>query len=317
MLDRTRPALLAVAFLAACSGGKGNDGDLVFEDANNYDFSAVFAADAIEVQSQSDLTIDWSALTTDVRGRPVVPADIEKVSLLNVSAPLNDVIDMIANNDLGQDVTQDVYLYDNDGSTSCYLSDFSITSIPIDLSLLTEDANSTWVLSLLNQPGGEFGSNVRTDILHTLFLVPQDAGTNTDVAFVDGISSLDVTVDIAGAAAIPTTADADTYSLSWKDVTVDTFGHPFQPELADELIIGHFDGTVADVEADFLRLDETPELYRVDVLGSTKLDDLSTALDSSGNAFGGFTADGTWLVGIICSKCATPVPLILAHVDVQ
>ena len=33
---------------------------------------------------------------------------------------------------------------------------------------------------------------------------------------------------------------------------------------------------------------------------------LGEALDDSGNAFAGFTADGTWLIGIICTTCTTP-----------
>ncbi|MEZ4237930.1 MAG: hypothetical protein R3F59_17650 [Myxococcota bacterium] len=312
----TRLGLLAVALLAACHG-KARDTELVFVDANNYEFSAVFATQIVEVQPQADLTVDWSAVTTDIRGRPLDPVQVEKLGLLSVSSTPDELVDRIANNDLGEDVTDDQYVYDNDTRSTCYLSDFSITSIPIDLTLLTESPDTTWMLSLVDQPGGEYGSNVRTDVLQTVFVLPTDGSTNTDVAFTDGISSLDVTVDIAGATPLSTTAGEGAYSLDWKGVTVDTFGHPFQPDLADELIIGHFDGTVADVEGDFLRLDETPELYRLDVLGATKATDLSAALDSSGNAFGGFTADGTWLVGIICSGCATPVPLILAHVDAQ
>ena len=33
--------------------------------------------------------------------------------------------------------------------------------------------------------------------------------------------------------------------------------------------------------------------------------------------FGGFTTERTWVVGVLCTTCATPVPLLLTVVEVK
>lgn len=311
LVARVAPVVLVV--FAGC--GKKGGPDLVFEDTNNYSYAADFESTPIEIPVATDLTVDWSALTTDIRERPVDdPSSIDQLSLLNIKSPVEDVFTKIATNDLGQEDAQDIYLFVNDGQTSCSLSDFAVTGINIDLALLAENPDETWLLSLMNLPDG------RTDILSTLVLLPTSTAAPSTLSFTDGVSNLtNLAVDLHSAPAIETREGIGPYTLDWSAVTVDTFGHTFDPLLADELIIGHY-GTedLAEIEGrEFLQLDSVAdELYRLDVFGVTG-EALDGAVDADGNAFAGFTADGTWLVGIVCTTCATPVPLILSVVTVD
>jgi hypothetical protein len=311
----------SIAFTAACASGGGGGGcggggaaDLVFEDENNYAFSSDFETTQLEeIEAQADAVVDWSAMTTDIRGRPLDPSTVEQISLLNIKFPPEEVFRMIAENEIGQEDAQDIYLFVNsDDATTANLSDFEITDIPMELSLLIEDTQQTWLMSLMNVPDG------RNDILATAVITPKAGSTDHEITFTDGISELtNLVVDISGAVPLTTSEGKAPYSMDWSGVTVDTFGHEFDSLLADELIIGHYSGDVASVEGNFLQLDTiADELYRLDVFGVTG-ESLMEAEDASGNKFEGFTADGTWLVGIICSGCATPVPLILGHVIVE
>jgi hypothetical protein len=320
-IARANSAVLTTLAVVACtSGGSGSEGggcngggDLVFAEENLYSFSAGFETEQIlEIEAQQEVTVDWSAMTTDLRGRPLDPSTVEQVALLNVKAPPEEVFRMIAENDIGSDDLQDQTLFVNDGLTSANLSEFEITDLRFDLALLEERADRTWLVSLMNVSDG------RNDILGTAVFQPKAEVDGHEVVFFDGISRLtDVQVDIATKAPLTTKEGLGSYSLDWSGLAVDTFGHAIVAEQADELFIGHYSGDVASVEADFLQIDTiADELYRLDVYGTTGAL-LGEAVDARGGSFGGFTRDGTWLVGIVCTGCATPAPLILGHVQVE
>ena len=298
---------LSTLLLAACSGGGGS---FAYEDANNYSYTGALTINTVEVAPQSDLTIDWSGLTTDIRGRVADPTAIQQVSIASFTGTNEEIVGKAEQNEIAQSDAQDIYLYDNAGASTAQLADFAITGIGMDVGLVTVDPNMTWFLSLLNLPDG------RTDILSSLLLVPTEGSTNTVVSFADDSAKLDVTVEIG---ASPMTAkEGKVPTFDWSGATKDVFGHEFDDQLADELLIAHYSsGDIAEIEANFLQLDTAAdEIYRANAFALRALP-LGEALDDSGNAFAGFTADGTWLIGIICTTCTTPIPFILAAVDVQ
>jgi hypothetical protein len=286
--------------------------DLVYDDTNNYTYSGTLNVQSVDIKPQSDITVEWGGLTTDIRGRPADPAAIQQVSLVGFSGTFDEIRPRVEKNEVGQADAQDIYLFENEGGiTTTQLSSFSITGINMDLSLLEVDPDSTWFLSLLNLPEG------RTDILSSLHLVPTEGSEVTSVAFEDGSASLDVDVDLAAAPPLQAKAGKSLF-FDWSGATKDVFGHAFSDQLGDELIIGHYDmGSLDEVEAEFLRLDSSAtELYRVNVFDQTQIA-LAEAKDADGNPFPGFTEDGIWLVGIVCSTCTTPIPMLLSVVEVR
>ncbi|MEQ1504017.1 MAG: hypothetical protein ABMB14_17375 [Myxococcota bacterium] len=299
---------IALAAVAGCSKA---DGALVYGDDNTYSYAGVLDIAAVEVRAGAEVSVDWSGLTTDIRGRPLDPTTVEQASFLSLLGPLDEVLDLIAANEIGQDDSPLIYLHQNDGGSTADLSTFESTA-PIDLAVMTEDPNVTWLLSVMNVPDG------RNDILSSVVLVPKVAATNQAAALTASTASLTVDVHLDGAP-LTTAAGRGPYALDWSGATVDVFGHPFDPLIGDELVLAHFaTEDPAEVEAAFLQLDTAADrLYRLDAFGVTAVDDLAAATDGSGAAFDGFTADGTWLAGISCTTCTTPVPLLLTVVEVE
>jgi hypothetical protein len=317
LVGRWLGLVIAPVALWGCVVEKGEptpeeeDPHLVLLDTNNYIFAQTIGMRAVEVQPEADLTVDWSQLGIDLRGGHVDPAGIEELPLVKFDFVLADLLDQIGDDELdSQAAAAEVYLYSSPGTTLASASEFEITGIGFEPLLLTEDPTSTWTVSAVDYPGG------RLDLRMAVAIVPTATSTNTTVQLLDGDTTITVDALDLNRPPVSTTAGASRYSVDWSDVRIDVFGHAFDPLRGDELMVGRYDGTIEDVEADFLQLDsELAELYRASVLGRTELDDLSEAVDEAGNPFPGFTADGTWLVGIGCTTCSTPVPLYLAVVE--
>lgn len=309
-------------------GGKDKDPDdlspdLVATDANNYSYSGTMAINAVNVASQSDPTVDWCSLTTDIRGRAVDPVQLDRLILIEIDLTQDEVLSKIENNDLTQadTVTQWIFQNESAGVCSANLSEFSILANSFQPDDFIESGH-TWLLSAtyFDPEYSQF------DFAMTKFVVPTDGETNTDIQITDDCASLDFDADLHSAAPLKTSASFDSYTLDWSGVTQDVNGREWDDEKANRLLIGKVDATdIADVEDVFLRVDsEASELYRLYddesgvllVSGETSAD-LMLATDDAGNPFPGFTTDGIWLVGVECTSCTSPAPLLLSVVEVS
>lgn len=290
-------------------------GDMVFTDANNYTFESEFQIGAVEVMPEADLLIDWSGLTTDIRGRAVDPLAIDQVLFVEFGATQAEILEKIDANDLQQSDALNQYLYFNGGVDNIMVSEMAILGNPFDLTLLQEDASKTWLLSLTNIVEARF------DFLMNTFVVPTEGSKNTMVVIDDDSASLTFTVDLATAPALQTAAGLPGYSLDWSAATTDVFGRDLDLALVSRLIIGKVaTDDIAQVEADFLQLyEKADELYTLDVNGLTFADLTQATEQTTGATFGGFSTDGTWVVGIECTRqeCTNPAPLLLAVVEVE
>lgn len=311
-------ALAPLALLLACDG-KGDDtgaaptGDLVLDDAHNYTYSGTVDAEVFPVAPNVDVCLDWSAITTDIRGRPVAPADIAEVLLVRMGEPPEDVLASIAANELTQSTVQDYRTFENpyDGWSAC-LSEFGILGTPFDpVADFSCVEGSSWLVALTSE--GE----ARFDFRTLAFLDPCAGGDGATVVIDDTTASLDFTADLESA---PTqTAPAgETGTLDWTGLTTDATGREIDPELLDRVLIGRVDvESVAEVEEVFVRLEEeAAEIYRMDVYGVATAD-LAEATAADGTPFGGFTMDGVWLVGLECLDCTSPAPVALTVVEVE
>ncbi len=304
--------------MVGCNGedGESTGGDLVLTDGNNYTYVPTLGMADVLVLSEVDSDVDWSALTIDIRGRTVDPSAVEQVYLVEfVGYTQEELVDKIEANDLYQSDTEEAYIFDNAaGVVSTPLSTFSILSDEFDPSTFVEDPSRVWLVSLINHPEGA------NDVLQSKFLTPIYDTSNTLLTFTNDCTTLDVDVNMdEGIPPVVPASGGNTWTLDWSSITVDVNGRTWDPLLGDKLQIGHFDvDTVAEVEAEFLRLDsEADEFFTLNVFGSTGVTDLSEATDSSGAAFAGFTAEGVWVVAIACTTCLSPAPMYLAVVDVR
>jgi len=90
-------------------------------------------------------------------------------------------------------------------------------------------------------------------------------------------------------------------------------GADWVPTRITDVTIAHYEGyTVADLEDQFLALDELASEYYGARLSTGQEVRLSDLLDETGRAFSGIDDDGTWLFSLMCSSCRNPAPWFLS-----
>lgn len=318
------PLLLAQGLLA-CGDKDGDDSGastlppgsttLLFTDANNYDYDATLVVDTIAVQAGADVEVCWDQLTQDLRGRPVVPTEIDLMRLIAFSVTKEEVLASINDNSLSQSDIRDFRELDQDGTISCAnLSAFAIfgNEFAPETDFVVREGTWTWAITLWDEADG------RLDILASIFLEPTPESDVTTVDITDSTGSLDFLVDLHSADPLFAVADTPDTTFDWSGATTEASGQDFDPALGDRLLIGHVAGaTVDSVEADFMTILESADaLYRMDVAGLTSAD-LSQAVErDSGAAFPGFDSDGVWLLGVECTTCTSPTPVLLSVVEI-
>jgi hypothetical protein len=301
-------------------------------DDSNYSYVATFDVQTIDIAAETDATVCFDQIVTDVRGRPFDASSVVKLSLSEFSLSPAEVTEKVVTNDLKQSDTAVYYERDIldssfEGQACVQLSDFEIIGNPfIPENETDENTASTWLVTVWNTSA--YG---RDDILMSVIIRPVEGEMNTEINLSDGSSILGLDPNMSDLTPSSVCAADTKQTFDWSAVTVDTSDHEWDVRAADKLLIGKLSGGVKDAEADFLQLDElAEELYTMNVYGQTfakLVDDGSTdqidqegnviwPIDLNGDSFTGFTEDGTWLMGIECSTCTSPAPLFLTVLEV-
>lgn len=317
--------LLGAVGLVVCAGcgdkaatdtGASCGSEVVLTDADNYTFTGTIELAEVVLKSQTDFELCWNNLTTTLRGNPMPdPATVDRVLLAKFLLTEEEVYAKLETGTLYQSDSQVQFFVDDAGAVCAFASDFEVLGNKLVPEVeLFEDPNALWLATLMEL-------DPRPDILMSKILRFEDAATDSYCEFTDGMSTIDFVADLHSGTNPCVDAGAAPYSLDLSAVTLDSTGAPYDVLLADELLIGRVDSSdIADVESVFVRLyEEAAELYTMDVYGLVIVDDLSAAVDAGGNAFPGFTTDGTWLIGTTCTldTCTSPTPLFLTTVDVN
>ncbi len=290
------------------TGATTLSGDLILTDEDNYTYAGVVEAASEPVAAQTDIAVDWGALTIDMLGREIAdPAGIGQLALVEFDYAPSDLLTAIAANEMSQSDILDYRLVSAEGRTAADLSELSVLGNAFDPATELVPTDGTWALSLMDL----FGARMDFRSLMLLDL----SGAATSVAFTDETATVLIDVDLDDRG--PQTSAGLSYTADWSAMTVDVFGHDLDDRLADRLLIGHLPTSVlAEVEARFVQIRQDADaLYELEVYGDTKAD-LANAVSTDGTAFPGFTARGTWLLGLECSTCTGPVPLVMTVVTV-
>ncbi len=310
--------VLALPLLGCGEEDPPLSGDLVFTDANNYTYEGELLAKEWTWASGQDGTLDWSGFTTDMRDREVDPATVTKLSLTAFSLDKAGVLAKVESNDLKMSDVRLYYELDNsEGATQAALTEFSIIGnefIPANdfLAHGPEDGDWTWMASVWKVT--EYG---REEILTSVFLVPTEDTSATGYAFTQDTATFVFEPDLHSHEPLRTSAGLNAYTLDWSQVSTDSSGHAYDEGYGDQLVIGHVDGDVAHVESELARIHQAAQaIYVLDVYYETDAD-LMDAASLDGTPFPGFTTQGTWLVGVECTRCTSPAPLILTMVEVE
>jgi len=316
-------ALLPLVTTACKSGSSGEsvtctNGTIVADEANDYAFSSSIMLSPVSVMPMSDLTFDWSGVTTDFLTHPVNPqTDLTTIFLLLVNLPaatfemqLND--DMFATSSIV--ITPPPQFNPTGGVTSASLyTDFTAGGENIDATKAAPyldattytPANSTFAIAA--QTGSNLGTNIR--MLQSFTLDP--SSTNTTVKLTNSSTTLKYSADLHSLHPTGVPAGTAALTLDWSQIATKALGETFIPTNIASAIVGHYSQTPAELESQFLDLQTVAEdLYTADIPSGTTLD-FTTLMDSQGKSFPGVDSTGTWLVGLLCTNCRNPAPWYL------
>jgi len=322
--------VIGLAFVLGCSvegtpePGEGDDGACsddapdvpwsgALTDANNYTYDVDIEIASIPVAENSDLTIEWSALTQDMWGQPLGPRQIETLSLIALGLTPEEVESGLEVDSLEQ---QNVMLYvfaDVLGQNSTELSNLTLFGTDVDLVSYFESGYAeAWLLTLSTSdtPG--------IDTASAAFLVPTPDETTTQVSITNDTATADVDADLMSLEPVGVTACAP-LNLSWDDVSTDGQGGDFRFHHIDSRFLAYFPGaTPAALQADALVWKQTAaELWEAEVVMGEQGALLDGDLSVAGTPLQGVTDDGVWLFGLECSTCTAPVPKFLTVLEVE
>jgi hypothetical protein len=149
------------------------------------------------------------------------------------------------------------------------------------------------------------------------FVKPTEASSNTKVDMPSGCGMLEFAADLSLAKTVSVSAKAP-WVVDWQDVTVDGQHNPIADESIDRLLVGFYEGkTVAELEAQIFDIESiATSLWEIPLSGGKKADLSLSRERTSGETFTGFErGDGVWLLGLTCSTCQNPQPVVLSVLD--
>jgi hypothetical protein len=330
-----RPSLCAVALggaltlVGACSDGDDDDdndsaaGNIVLTDANNYESVSVLTIPTVEVQP-TDIEVCWDGVTTDIQCHDVDPVEVvDTVALLRFEGySESDIEGLFGSGVLTMGDVDAYFNYETDHSATCVnISEMDLFGSQISVADdFVENDDFTYVILAARGTTPGVGTRSMT------FVKPTAAATATSVQVPQGCTAdaqiLDFTADLSQMEAVEVPAGGP-WVLDWSGVSNDSQGQGVAYERIDSLLLGFYEGlTVADIQDQVMDLELiATTLWELDLDDVTSAD-LAEARErnadgSTGSAFSGFETgtDGTWLVGLMCSQCQNPAPVILSILE--
>jgi hypothetical protein len=319
-LRRSRAGGLALgwALVAACGSEsapappRAPATPVALSDENNYRAVAALSIPTIQTAPAVDLDLCFDRVTTDVQCHELEPlAEIDNIGLLRIFHLGEDEIETkLAHDDLLQAEVDGYVDYQTDHTTTCAkLSNLSFFATEVALEQeYVESDDRTYLL--LFATGKAAGRGARS----MAFIRPVAGVTNTRVDAPAGCGIVDFEADLASAAPVAVPARGP-FSLEWRGVQTNGLGNPFAHGGVDRLLLGFYAGmSVTEVQARVFDLELiATELF--DLRLASRSADLALATErTTGEPFTGLSRDedGTWVLGLLCSTCQSPAPLLLS-----
>ena len=311
-------ALLGVGCGSDDSGGKasqGSRGTILLEDRNNYSTESSLTIPTVETVSGLDLDVCWTDAVKDLQCHDLEPqAGLDNMSMLRfLHLTSTEVAAKLTAGQLPQSAVDGYSDFHTDHEATCTkLSSLSLFGTKFELSEEYVESSERVYLLILSK-GTTPGVGART----MTFLKPSEASTNTKVDVPPGCGMLDFAADLRTAQPVAVPAKSP-WTVDWQDVTIDGQGNAIAYESIDRLLVGFFEGkTVADLEAQIFDIESVAtSLWELPLKGGRKADLALTRERTSGESFTGFDrTDGVWLLGLTCSTCQNPQPVVLSVLD--
>jgi hypothetical protein len=306
-----------------CGGDEGtrsdslpSEGSIVLRDANNYRASSQLSIPTIETASGMDLDICWNDVVSDLQCHALLPMqDVDNVGLLRF---LNLTEEQVERRLTSGQLTMseiDGYLeYNTDHQSTCAkLSSMSFFGTEIDISEeYTESATNTYMLVFAEGTTPGVGARSMT------FLEPTVNSNNLTVNAGTGCGLLEFSADLDSAERVAIPSEGP-WLIDWRNVTQDGQGNPIVPEGIDGVLLGFYEGkSVPELQEQILDLELiATDIWEINLTGGRTANlGLSVGRDD-GAPFSGFdpSREGVWLLGLTCSTCQNPAPVVLTILD--
>ena len=318
-------ALLAVSLvaLAACEStqttedqDRGARGNVLLRDEHNYQTTSSLSVPTIETAAETDLDICWTDVTSDLQCHDVAPQDdVDNVALLRFLHLSEEQVEQrLTEGQLAQSEVDGYLEYNTDHESTCAkLSSMSFFGTPIEIEEEYRESDDHRYM-LLFAKGTTPGVGARSMV----FLKPTAESTNTRVEAQPSCGYLEFSADLASVEPVSIPADGP-WVIDWRDVTRDSQGNELAYESIDSVLVGFYEGmTPAELQKQIFDLELlATSLWKIELTGGRTADLARAKAVDGGGSFAGFDRDedGTWLLGLMCSACQNPAPLVLAILE--
>jgi hypothetical protein len=323
--------LLTPMFLLACGGGTSTPpqtwpkGNIVLQDTNNFMSQTTLTIPSVQTAPGANLMVCWDALMKDLLCHDIVAGTngIDNVSFLQIPNLSHDQVSQkLAVGQLDENLVKVYRDYRTKNSTSkCTTLDSMVlgssTLMPA-MDYVEPAAGKTITYMLLFETGTTPGVGSRA----MTFIEPTAGNTTMNVAAPDACSNnvLHFQATLGADMAIPAT-DSTQWHVDWSQITHDSFNNDVNFTKIDNVLLGFYQGkTKADLMTQFKDIDMiATKLYEGPVPAGARDIQLSTlTVKATGEAFSGFTqTDGVWAIGVTCSQCQVPAPILLSILTPQ
>ncbi len=302
---------------SACGSGDAPFSIVPTAENNMMLTSKITISEVAIAPGSTDITFDWSAVTTDFFKHPVAPTDFVQVTLIPFQADTATIETGINTDDPALEDLADIpaFFYPNKSGTpvtSAKLTDFEdagYVPVPEDILLDYMNPDKGYVLLFILQAGS--GPGVDARIIKAFR--PTVGEVNSTVTLDDTSTSLTASATFGSPLSVP--AGVSDVSFDYGQLMTRSFGGEFRSEVF-EIIVGKYPlGT--DLAAGILDIDYVyDKFWRGPGPGVGTSINLSSLKDEAGEAFPGVDASAEYLVGVTCPGCTNPSPWFLTPLQV-
>ncbi len=314
--------------VTGCLTETAADGSLLLRavDANNYSLVNNITIQQSEIGPGTDLTLDWSALTTDFFKHPIGPGDITNITIALFEAQYED-IKLGMEKDAMPDALGAV-TYPIDGTkTSIKVSEMYTPYTggqapkPGDLEVYFDPAQAdpaVYSYTVTVNEGDALKSNVK--MIHHLHMNPAGPTTST-IALTNESATVQATAQIGSKPAILVPANNPNITVDWNAMVNNAVGEPFVDETILNIRVLHFPFTADQLDSKVLDLDIS---FDKEYIGAwdgkvPETQSLTVLKDSGGQSFPGIdpSLGGTWVLALMCrgDVCGSPAPWYMARLE--
>ena len=281
--------------------------DCIFQNRNNYTYSSVLDIATVPLKPESNLQIDWSALSIDVQGQDFDPTTVEQATLVVFLNQTPEEIQVQLANDTLQQADISLYvLCEPDGNTSCQLGDFGILGADLYVPDYFLANQGVWMLALRS-------SQIKG--AHSFaFLIPDPSAENTSVALDNNSAILTVDVDFRSLLPVVLPSEESNISIDWREIDRDGLGNDIEPTKIDSVFVARYDRSITELEDSIFDLmTDADALWTMplDTSGEANLQNLEGDVP-----FNGIDDDHSWLLALECSSCTSPAPRFVTRLQV-